>query len=150
MAAVPDLLPLEAKVLAMLVQAANAGSAAPTNKELCARFRLHSLSTPATVIGKLEQLGHIRVERFSGGREITIVASGLRTAYAGKRTRHPRHGQHAPRRAQECVRARVAPDPADFAPRAPMLRVDRDPCPRCAVRGDIGCAHRPAREPYLA
>jgi hypothetical protein len=22
-------------------------------------------------------------------------------------------------------------------------RVDRDPCPRCAVRRDIGCRHRP-------
>ena len=22
--------------------------------------------------------------------------------------------------------------------------VDRDPCPRCATRGDIGCAHRAA------
>lgn len=28
-------------------------------------------------------------------------------------------------------------------PLAQMVRVDRDPCPRCAVRGDIGCRHRP-------
>jgi len=24
-----------------------------------------------------------------------------------------------------------------------LIRVDRDPCPRCATRGDIGCRHRP-------
>lgn len=34
-------------------------------------------------------------------------------------------------------------------PSAPPMvtAVDRDPCPRCGVRGDIGCAHRPLAPP---
>jgi hypothetical protein len=39
----------------------------------------------------------------------------------------------APRRVQEAIEpvATIA------------TRVSRDPCPRCAIRGDIGCRHRP-------
>ncbi|MDX3908871.1 MAG: hypothetical protein QHC67_03535 [Sphingobium sp.] len=33
------------------------------------------------------------------------------------------------------------PLPDDFQP------LDREPCPRCAVRGDIGCSHRGAVRP---
>lgn len=29
----------------------------------------------------------------------------------------------------------------------PVIRVTRDPCPRCGVRGDLGCKHRPAEQP---
>lgn len=29
----------------------------------------------------------------------------------------------------------------------PAVRVVRDPCPRCGVRGDLGCKHRPAGQP---
>lgn len=33
------------------------------------------------------------------------------------------------------------------SPVPPTLPVDRDPCFRCGVRGDLGCAHRPASRP---
>jgi hypothetical protein len=30
---------------------------------------------------------------------------------------------------------------------AASIVIDRSPCPRCGVRGDIGCKHRPLPEP---
>lgn len=42
------------------------------------------------------------------------------------------------------VEATIAPpdEPTERADER-LARVDRDPCPLCAVRGDIGCRHRP-------
>lgn len=34
---------------------------------------------------------------------------------------------------------------AEAGPARPIVRVFRDPCPRCNVRGDLGCKHRPAQ-----
>lgn len=31
----------------------------------------------------------------------------------------------------------------------PVVRVTRDPCPRCGVRADLGCKHRPAEQPEM-
>lgn len=30
-------------------------------------------------------------------------------------------------------------------PARQLTRVTRDPCPKCGVRGDLGCKHRPAQ-----
>jgi hypothetical protein len=32
----------------------------------------------------------------------------------------------------------------EAGPAAPLVLVERNPCPRCGVRGDVGCAHRRA------
>lgn len=40
---------------------------------------------------------------------------------------------------------RQADNPPPPVP-APRAVPDREPCPRCSVRGDVGCEHRPAGE----
>ena len=39
----------------------------------------------------------------------------------------------------------------EAGPAAPVMRqvIDRTPCRRCGVRGDLGCVHRAASEPQL-
>jgi hypothetical protein len=50
------------------------------------------------------------------------------------------------------IERKIARDLSSIAPRAPRPThtvIDRTPCPRCNVRGDVGCNHRPASVPQL-
>lgn len=67
-------------------------------------------------------------------RRATIAR--VRELLAGKPVRTP-PANH--RRAEVVALAVRAGDPVPLG-----ARVDRDPCFRCGVRGDIGCAHRVA------
>jgi hypothetical protein len=72
----------EARVLALLIEAAQAGRRCPGNTEIADRLDLDSRYQARDRVQALVRLGHIRVVeqlRF-GGRVIEIVASGLRTA----------------------------------------------------------------------
>lgn len=135
------LLPIEALVLTLLERAANARQPVPSNYAIADRIGASSPSTPSHVLKKLEQHGLIRVERFQAGREITIVATGARTAFDGERTPHSHAGRRrAPAKIAE-PRPAVAEPPAREL--ATLVRVDRDPCFRCGTRRDLGCRHYP-------
>jgi hypothetical protein len=68
--------------------------------------------------------------------EIDAIIAALRAAVAPaplvKRDAAPEF-----RRIEPCV------------PKATHIVIDRTPCPRCNLRGDIGCDHRPASVPQL-
>lgn len=180
-----------------IARAAAAGKACPTNVELADAIDAGSISSPAKMIMVLERRGLISVERFGAGRQVTIAATGQKTAYSGKRAPHwstrgikPQPRQPRPQPASEAAPAErtsireqafaeaelrerrfsaarkmtSAPvsDLPDIGDRAILsapaqmnddrpFALSRDPCPRCATRGDLGCAHqRPFEEPERA
>jgi len=137
--------PIQAKTLEILTEAATAGKRCPKNAELVEMVGLHGAATGPHILRKLEQLGHISVERFQCSRVVTIVKTGLSTAGNPNATPHWRdvdrgRANRTYMNARPTVRNTPAFDPS--------LYVYRDPCPRCAVRADIGCKHRAAiKEP---
>lgn len=67
---------------------AAAGEPAPSNEDICVRFRFESTATAARLLKLAEELGLLRVERFQCSRRVTILSSGLSTAHSGSATRH--------------------------------------------------------------
>lgn len=112
-----------------LVKAALAGEACPSNSDLCTLVGSSTVSTPAQAISLMAKAGRLRVTHCSNGREIHIIEHDV-TIVSKTRITMLR-------------KAALAPSgPAGGAPaeRLPAI-VDRDPCFRCGVRGDIGCEH---------
>ena len=129
-----------------LVRAADASAACPTNPQLCGVLGDNSTSSPVKVLERLVDRRLIEVRRFQNAREVTILASGKSTAPAANRSPHwrDRPGVDRPptKRAGRVVEAPALTLIADDnLPAA----VDRDPCPRCGTRRDIGCDHRTGR-----
>jgi len=114
----------ERDLLAVLTRAAAVGDAAPSNDALAVACGFKSDAAPVNVLRRLERMGLVVTERGPCGRRFTIVATGARTAWGravGERVDFSR-------------------ETADESAAAAQ-RVDRDPCPRCGVRRDIGCGH---------
>lgn len=121
-------------VLAALTAAAAAGAPCPGNAQLVT-WQGHD-SDASNVLKQLARLGLIRIQRRARQRRVQIVASGRWTGWTVAR------GERAPRRRTNAARDGEAGrlTAAEIAAR----RVERDACPRCAVRREVGCAHRPA------
>jgi len=122
-----------------LVRAANVGDRCPTDVMLCDLAGCTSPSTPRRALSRLDELGLITI--IGGGRHRQIIIASTRKATAPTVRCTRDHGRsYAERKAR-----------MNAGPPAPvMLRVvDRTPCRRCGVRGDLGCAHRAASEPQL-
>ncbi|PZQ55280.1 MAG: hypothetical protein DI555_07995 [Novosphingobium pentaromativorans] len=129
------------KLLELLTRCAAEGRAAPSNADLTAFLQLDRANTVPRIMQRLEERGLIVVERYSCSRIVTIVATGQRTAGVPGTP----HWMDANRAAR--AEKKPKSDPAPVV-RSPVIRsqphavsVDRDPCPRCGVRGDIGCRH---------
>lgn len=92
----------ERAVLAALTRAADAGAACPSNTALCDAAGILSPGLASELVGRLEALGLIRVERLNAARCVTIVATGHATqAVSGKkhwrqRDDWPTGAQHPP------------------------------------------------------
>lgn len=121
----------EMRLLAWLERCAAAGAAAPTNDVICERFGYSSKSSAVRLLDRLEWAGLIERERSSNSRTVTITASGQRTGVGGFVGGSTGRGRH-----------RIEKLAAEKLP-APHQIIDRTPCPRCAVRADIGCRHQP-------
>jgi len=128
-------------VFRLLERAANAGKECPSNNDIADALGCASCSCGPRVMNRLEAAGLISVQRGGQSRVVTICATGKRTAgdvgavhwRFRPENKHRRHEQSvSPLRA----RARLEQEPEPL-----MLRVERDPCPRCGTRADIGCAH---------
>jgi SOS-response transcriptional repressor LexA len=116
------------EVLDLLDRAAEAGEHAPSNSEIADRCGIMHHSDASAFVKSLERKGLIKVERAGSSRKITMAHSGkvIVTAQA---------------RPPQIITA----DNGYRGPYPEHLRVERDACPRCAVRADIGCAHSAAR-----
>lgn len=137
-----------AKLLALLTKCADAGRPAPTNAELAELLGLQHQNGASAALKRLEALGEVTVERFSNTRIVTIRSTGKSTAGipgGWKRTCSHRVNADRPARADnqpqgDTARVLTKPEP---------LSVNRDPCPCCGIRGDIGCRHTRAAQPFL-
>lgn len=122
-----------------LVRAANVGDRCPTDVTLCELAGCASPSTPRRALRQLDELGVITI--IGGGRHRQVIITSTRKATAPIVRCTRDHGDNYGRR-----KARMEAGPAQPV----MVRVvDRTPCQRCGVRGDLGCVHRAASEPQL-
>lgn len=119
-------------VLEMVERAANAGAACPSNLDIAQAIGAKSISSGPKALERLEKRGLIKVERGATSRVVTILATGKRTA--GTVTK--RHWS-----VRGVVKSAPQNKPAEQIFREERPAVYRDPCPRCGVRGDIGCQH---------
>ncbi len=108
----------QAQVLAVILEAAEAGERCPMNRVIATRIDVAGTATVSEAITALEAKGTINVIRGSNSRVIEIAGTGLRTAGVTRAKRGPQ--------------VRHLPIPP---------RVFRQPCPRCGIRADIGCRH---------
>lgn len=118
--------PLWRAIYEALVRAADAGEACPTNPALAARFGI-TADAASKIVTRLHDRGLIVLTKYAKARDVTIVATGRYTAPYTPDPRDP------------------AAQPTPFIqPTPPSVRrcVDRTPCRRCGVRGDLGCAHQ--------
>lgn len=141
-----QLTPTEGVLFARLVAAVEAGEECPKNNALCGLLGHASPSSVSPLLNRLERKGLIVITRFQNGRDVFIPSLGKGTAhFSGSRTSHWRdRGERSER--PDVQKGRMPGDPLS-AKDAEILRrrsVSRDPCPRCATRRDIGCAHYPA------
>jgi hypothetical protein len=119
-------------IFAELVRCADKGLPCPTNPTLAEVLDVESLTTITTAMRRLVDRGLISNKRVPAGRVVTILSTGRSTA----------PGQSPDKR--DYMDGTGA---ADHKPEP--VRVNRDPCPLCAVRADIGCRHsRAAAKPF--
>lgn len=69
----------ERAVLAALTRAADVGGACPSNNALCDAAGILSPGLASELVGRLEAMGLIRVERLNAARRVTIVSTGHAT-----------------------------------------------------------------------
>jgi len=119
-----------------LCAAAAEGAPCPTNQEMV-NWDGHPCEV-SPVIGALERRGFVRVERRGNVRRVTIAATGARTAWSVRANGGAWrvHRADSVRDREDGVRLTAA----EIAAR----RVERGSCPRCGVRSDVACGHRPA------
>ncbi len=119
-----------------LAAAARAGAPCPTNTELMDILDLSSVTEANPLLDRLEAGRMIRVEHTGNRRRVTVLALGLSTGWTVYARGRPRlfvgtAGPGETARPIEGFRGDLPPE----------RYLDRDPCPRCGVRGDLGCAH---------
>jgi hypothetical protein len=137
------------RVFRALEWAASLGQACPTNEQIAELLGHASSSIGSQMLSILQREGRIVVHRGQCSRWVTIVATGLSTAKPATQRPHWRdrtdvRAPAAPRPSlprtpspRHVVRPRVQAEPEP----SPSRFVDRDPCPRCRVRRDVGCQH---------
>lgn len=129
-------------ILDCIARAADNREVCPSNEHLAAVIGAASTASAVRYLSDLEKEGFIEIQRYACSRIVRIKASGKQTAgQAGNpHWRDIGDGLLRPRLAPgKTVKTRSA-DIAQESP-AVQVRVDREPCPRCGTRADIGCRH---------
>lgn len=121
----------------ILSRAARAGLPCPKNGELAERLGVTN-STASEWVTRLERAGRITVLRGLNNRVVTLTDTGESTAGEVSKEHWRLASPHKAARASERTRETRLTNENSLAE---LTRVDRDPCPLCGVRGDIGCSH---------
>lgn len=136
----------------MISAATETGAPCPSNVDLARTCGYSAATGPAKAIKRLIAAGLISVEHITNGRTITVCATGKSavTAPQGKPAPIVPDSIRTVRKDSQGITAAIrqratlnAIQRHEFE--ATLPRVDRDPCPRCQVRRDIGCAHSASR-----
>ncbi|QEH79920.1 hypothetical protein EIK56_17985 [Sphingomonas sp. C8-2] len=123
------------ELLAMLSEVARKGAPCPNNTEIQDRIDLSNGSEVQPLFHRLELAGVIKVERTGCSRRVTIVETGMTTGWTAIVRGRPGYaGVRGPGDSHFPIEGFRGDLP-------PERYLDRDPCPRCGVRGDLGCAH---------
>ncbi|MCW2763371.1 MAG: hypothetical protein JWR85_3572 [Marmoricola sp.] len=107
-----------------ILAAADARKPCPSNADLSDIAGFQRQQSAGVSLARIEKAGLIQIDRVSNGRTIRIIATGQRISTARYIAVERRYAQRRPA----------------FPETLPPV-VLRDPCPRCAVRADHGCAH---------
>lgn len=107
----------------------------PRNQEIQDHFGFGSAVSASHLIAELEEMGLIAVARGPNTRNVTIIATGKQTALRWDVANKPKITEAERKKLQ-------VPTPRRFT------AIDRTPCPRCGVRADIGCQHKPKAESW--
>lgn len=136
----------EAIVMSMLTRAADNNLPCPKNGAIAQAVDARSPATAARLISRLESSGRISVERGNTCRVVTIQKTGKRTAGTVERPHWRLSDRIKAQRASELSGPKISAHAAERRGETvqELTRVYRDPCPRCGVRGDIGCKHQEA------
>lgn len=130
------------RVLAMISRAAKANEACPDNGAIAALVGASSISAAPKYLDRLEKKGLISVERFNTQRRVTIVATGDQTRIYGDPRPHWSLSRKAsPARPRQAGQGEAGETDVRAEVELEKRRVDREPCPRCGVRRDVGCRH---------
>lgn len=128
---------------------AEAGEECPKNETLAAVIGSASVSTPVRMLARLQKARRLVVHSYQSSRVVEFP-DGIKTKEPATKVPHWRDGgskNFTPPKPRETNRQRQERQHAAFIAREreiESLRVaPRDPCPKCGVRGDIGCAHNP-------
>lgn len=124
----------EAAVLAAVTQCAESGWACPSDSQLAATVGGISRVGARYVLLRLEARGLVSLSHVGRLRIVTIIETGKSTALPSGKDGYA--AVAAEKKAQREHSAHVVA----FSQPQPV-RVDREPCPLCAVRSDIGCRH---------
>ena len=132
-------------VFGLLRRAAEKGDRCPSNLDICFAVGFGSASAGPRILARIEKAGLIKVYSGQCSRVVEIVGTGKRTAGDIPRP-HWRDRPENKHRKHKQYRVPIKPHPAPPEPCASfsVLRVERDPCPYCGVRGDVSCKHRVA------
>lgn len=136
-------LPDDMRVYREICAAADANKPCPSNPEIAGMLGKDSVSAGVSCLARLAERGLITVRRYQITREVTVVATGRSTyVHPSQAVAHWRDrpdGQTTIRPACTPVAQRLHHE------REPEVddadRVNRDPCPRCGIRADVGCHH---------
>jgi hypothetical protein len=130
------------QVFHMLERAAELGDECPSNSVIAATIDCSSLSMGPRILNQLTKAGLITVQRGNASRIVTIAATGKCTAGIVTKPHWRDRPENAWRR-----NLKIGKNPHPVKVKLKKgdgpntVRVDRDPCPNCGVRKDIGCAH---------
>lgn len=128
-------------------RAARLGQRCPSNSDLAAAIGAKSPSGAVPVLARLVRRGALVVHSGNNARVVDIPSLGIGTAgLLPAQHWRERRGQslavhERPAEVEEQPRPLPRPRQAKPTPAFVPPVVRRDPCPRCGVRGDIGCKH---------
>ena len=135
---------VDAAIFKALCAAANAGDRCPTNRDLADLAGLMSVSGPSKTMVRLARAGLISFKSYQCDREVTITATGRKTACYSQNI----HWRDRADRGRISLPAAAPGERNFYGPLKsdPPIPAERNgigaPCWRCAVRADIGCAHQ--------
>lgn len=134
------------RLLGWLASHAERDLPCPSNGQIAEFIGSTSTTAASVTLSRLSEAGYIEIARGQAARIVTIIASGKSTAGTISMPHRPRGAGSVPGARTTTPRAStaIAPRPMSHSAATTLAlpRVDRDPCPRCGTRRDLGCGCR--------
>lgn len=138
---------IDGQIFMMLHRAAERGDKCPSNIDISFAVGLSSPASATRILQRLEEKNLIEVYSGQCSRVVKICGSGKQTAGPTPRAHWRNRPENARRRKWRYMPKDIGrvPEPEPSASFQALIPVNRDPCPRCGTRRDIGCSHTAER-----